>query len=284
MGVWGVTDLRVDLGRRRALDGVTLDVPNGSVIGVIGGDGAGKTTLLRTLAGAAAPTSGTVRRPAQDRVGYMSAGPGVYLDLSVSENLSFVATAYRLTGPAVAERLEPLLARTGLGDVRGRLAGKLSGGMRQKRALAMALLPAPDLLVLDEPTTGVDPVSRLDLWRLVASAAAGGAAVVFSTTYVDEAERAERVLVLHEGRPLASGSADEIIASMPGAVVTSNARPDGLEAWRRGQGWRAWSADGSVPNGTTPATVDLEDAMIVLELAADARVGDGRPFGAEVPA
>ncbi len=282
--VWGVEDLRVDFGHRRALDGVTLDVPNGSVIGVIGGDGAGKTTLLRALAGASSPTSGVVRRPPPERIGYMSAGPGVYLDLSVSENLSFVATAYGLSRERSAERQEPLLARTGLGEARDRLAGQLSGGMRQKLALAMALLPAPDLLVLDEPTTGVDPVSRLDLWRLAAAAAAAGAAVAFSTTYVDEAERAERVLVLHEGRPLASGSADDIIASTPGAVVASSIRPEGLEAWRRGAGWRAWSPDGHVPNDAERATVDLEDAMIVLELAAAARAPDAASVRAQVPA
>jgi ABC-2 type transport system ATP-binding protein len=206
----------------------------------------------------------------------MSAGPGVYLDLSVSENLAFVATAYGLTGDRHAERLEGLLTRTGLGVARDRLTGKLSGGMRQKLALAMALLPAPDLLILDEPTTGVDPVSRLDLWRLMAGAAAAGAGVVFSTTYVNEAERAEQVLVLHEGRPLACATADEIIATMPGSMVTSGERPAELEAWRRGSGWRAWSPDGRVPDGATETVADLEDAMIVLELGAEATGVDAR--------
>jgi ABC-2 type transport system ATP-binding protein len=270
--VWGVDGLRVDLGRRRALDGVTLDVPNGTVTGVIGGDGAGKTTLLRVLAGAAVPTAGIVRRPPPERVGYMSAGPGVYLDLSVTENLTFVATAYGMSDDRLDERLEPLLARTGLGDARGRLGGQLSGGMRQKLALAMALLPEPDLLVLDEATTGVDPVSRMELWRLIAGAAAAGAAVVFSTTYVDEAERAAHVLVLHEGRPLVAGTPDQVIAATPGTVLTCSTRPDGLEAWRRGSTWRAWSPDAHVPPGAARAEISLEDALIVAELAAG-RVG-----------
>ena len=196
---WGVRDLTVRYGRRTALDAVTLEVPAGSVTAVIGGDGAGKTTLLRALAGVVRPAAGSVRRPDKRRVGYVAGASGVYEDLSVDENVAFVADAYGIGGDERDERVATLLAETGLAGTGARLAGRLSGGMRQKLAFALAMLHEPDLLVLDEPTTGVDPVSRAELWRLVAAAAAGGAAVLVSTTYLDEARRAANVLLLDDG-------------------------------------------------------------------------------------
>ena len=197
---WGVADLTVRFGRRRALDGVTLEVAPGEVAAVIGGDGAGKTTLVRVLAGVLAPTSGAVRRPAAERIGYLAATSGTYPDLTVDENLAFAATAYGLDPRVARERATELLERTGLDTARDRLAGRLSGGMRQKLGVVQALQHRPDLLVLDEPSTGVDPVSRADLWRLIAGAAGEGTAVVFTTSYGDEARRAGRVLALDAGR------------------------------------------------------------------------------------
>src|SRR6266511_2916348 len=149
---------------------------------------------------------------------------------------------------------------------------EVSDGMRQKLALAMALLHEPDLLVLDEPTTGVDPVSRTELWRLLAHAAAGGAAVVLSTVYLDEAARAAAVLVLDEGRTLLAGPPGELVAATPGTVLDAPARPDGAEArgwasWRRGRRWRLWSADGSgLGAGAERVAPDLEDAVIIASL------------------
>jgi ABC-type multidrug transport system ATPase subunit len=204
---WGVRDLTVRYGDRVALDGVTLDVPAGSVTAVIGGDGAGKTTLLRALAGVVQPASGSVRRPQRRRVGYVAGAAGVYADLSVDENVAFVAGAYGLTAAERDERMAGLLTQTGLTGVGSRLAGRLSGGMRQKLAFALAMVHEPDLLVLDEPTTGVDPVSRADLWRLIAAAAASGAAVLVSTTYLEEAGRAADVVLLEDGRVHAAGAA-----------------------------------------------------------------------------
>ena len=125
----------------------------------------------------------------------------------------------------------------------------------------MALLPEPELLVLDEVTTGVDPVSRMELWRLVAGAAADGAAVVAATTYLDEAERMETVLLLHEGRPLAAGSPASIIEGIPGVVRVVDRPTDPRTAWRSGRRWRQWT-----PTGTTSIPLTLEDAAIVLEL------------------
>ena len=174
-------------GKTRALDDIWLPAPSGQVTVVVGGDGAGKTTLLRCLAGALAPDAGEVRTPGARRIGYLPAGSGTYPDLTVAENLAFRAAAYGLPASRARERSAELIARAGLAAARDRLAGQLSGGMRQKLGVIAALLPQPDLLILDEPTTGIDPVSRAGLWRLIAGAAAAGAAVVLATTYLDEA-------------------------------------------------------------------------------------------------
>jgi ABC-type multidrug transport system ATPase subunit len=212
---WGATGLTVRFGERLALDDVSLEAPRGAVTAVVGGDGAGKTTLLRTLAGVISPASGAVRAPSRRRIGYVSAGSGVYGDLSVTENLAFTGNAYGVTGEALARRIDELLADTGLTAARERLAGRLSGGMRQKLAVACATIHHPPLLILDEPSTGVDPVSRGELWRAIRGGADGGAAVVLSTTYMDEALRADHVLVLHEGRALASGTPAEVESAVP---------------------------------------------------------------------
>ena len=204
---WGVSDLTVRYGARTALEGVTLAVPAGAVTAVIGGDGAGKTTLLRALAGVVHPASGRVDRPARRRIGYVAGAAGLYADLTVAENVEFVRRGYGLTREQCRHRLDNLLGRAGLTGTEDRLAGRLSGGMRQKLAFALAMLHEPDLLILDEPTTGVDPASRADLWSLIAGAAAAGAAVVLSTTYLDEARRAARIVLLTDGRVQAAGDA-----------------------------------------------------------------------------
>jgi ABC-2 type transport system ATP-binding protein len=262
-GVWG---LGVRYGRAVALQDVTFEVPGRSVSAVVGGDGAGKTTLLRALAGVLRPSAGEVRRPEAHRIGYVSAGPGVWPELTVDENLAFVGRAYGLGADRLRERTASLLDATGLVDARDRLAGRLSGGMRQKLALAMAMLHEPELLILDEPTTGVDPVSRAELWRLLAGAAARGAAVALATTYLDEAERVATVLVLDQGRALLAGTPDELMAATPGRVVELAERPAAAAAWRRGGRWRAWSPDGAELPGGDPVEPDLEDAVVVAQL------------------
>jgi len=218
---WGVSGLTVRYGRRTALHDVTLDAPAGAVSAVIGGDGAGKTTLLRALAGVVRPAAGTVRSPARRRIGYVAGASGLYDDLTVAENVAFVAAAYGVRGAELEARLAELLERTGLDGIGDRLAGRLSGGMRQKLAFALAMLHRPELLILDEPTTGVDPVSRVDLWRLIAGAAAGGAGVVVSTTYLDEADRAAWVLLLDAGRVIAAGPPEAVAAALPPAAPRS---------------------------------------------------------------
>jgi ABC-2 type transport system ATP-binding protein len=140
----------------------------------------------------------------------------------------------------------------------------------------MALPHVPHLLVLDEPTTGVDPVSRAELWRLIARAAAEGAAVVIATSYVDEAERAENVVVLSGGDVLLSGPPHQIVASIPGALFESRDRPRGVRSWRRGEFWRAWSPERGAFPGSGPARADLEDAVIVAEMRHLARAPEKR--------
>ena len=261
---WGISGVTVRFGDRVALDEVSLDAAPGVVTAVVGGDGAGKTTLLRVLVGVVRPDSGRVRRPPTNQLGYCSAASGVYADLTVAENLSFAATAYHAHDP---HRQAELLDAAGLAQVTDRLAGHLSGGMRQKLGLVMAMLHGPKLLVLDEPSTGVDPVSRTELSRLIVRAASTGTAVVLSTAYLDEAERATTVLVLDDGHALRSGPPDEIVATLPGRVLSSRTRPDTDQAWRRGAGWHEWLPPGAhAPQDTVPARVDLEDAVIVAAL------------------
>jgi ABC-2 type transport system ATP-binding protein len=277
---YGVEDLTVAYHGRVAVAGVDLEVPAGTVTAVVGGDGAGKTSVLRAIVGAVLPERGQVRRPPSTQIGYLSAGPGVWRDLTVLENLEFTGTAYGLGGRALRERADRLLARTGLAGAADRLGGQLSGGMRQKLALAMALLHEPALLVLDEPTTGVDPVSRAELWRLVVGAAAAGAAVVLATTYLDEAERAAWVLVLDQGDPLLAGPPDELVRQVPGMVFDSATRPDRGTSWRRGARWRTWLRDGgAVPPGARRVDPDLEDAVIVAALDRHARAAARRHDG-----
>lgn len=258
---WTVEGVAAGYGRELVLRDVDLELPPAHVTAVVGGDGAGKTTLLRCLAGSLAPRRGHLSLPAHERIGYVSEAPGVWGDLTVVENLRFSAGAYGLGRSETAERINELLAVTGLGGAHDRLAADLSGGMRQKLAFAAAVLHRPDLLILDEATTGVDPVSRRDVWRMTARVAADGAAVVLATTYLDEAERAGTVMVLHDGTPLLRGVPGDVIASMPGHV-SRTAQPLPGRSWRRGREWRTWSPD-PAPRSEDLVDVDLEDVVLV---------------------
>ncbi len=272
---WGLERITVRYGHLTALDRVSLGVGAGSVTAVVGADGAGKSTLLRTLVGAQRAVSGRIRRPPKRRIGYVSAGPGVYHDLTVDENLAFSAGAYGVPQRTARARIQLLLERTALVDARRRLAGQLSGGMRQKLALAMAVVHEPELLVLDEPTTGVDPVSRAELWRLMAGLAAEGTAIAMATTYVDEAERAASVLVLLRGRMLAAGTAASIVADVPGELYRLAGPVRDPRAWRRGAEWRLWSPGGGAPPDAELLTPDLEDALVMAQLAVETGAGGG---------
>jgi ABC-2 type transport system ATP-binding protein len=268
---WGAEAVSVSFGGLRALDQVSVGVRPGQVTAVVGGDGAGKTTLLRCVAGALAVAGGTVRRPNAERIGYLPSGTGVYDDLSLAENLEFRSAVYGKRDAADAREVGEYLERTGLATARDRLAGHLSGGMRRKLGVIAAMLPEPELLVLDEPTTGVDPVSRADLWWLIARAVAGGAAVLMSTTYLDEATRAAHVLVLDAGRTLAAGTPAEIVASVPGTIVVVPGRPDDEDerrrAWRRAGTWRVWQ-----PAGQTVVSQTVAGQTVAGQTVADQTV------------
>jgi ABC-2 type transport system ATP-binding protein len=298
---FGVVDVDVDFGPVRALHRVTLEVPSGSVVAVVGGDGAGKSTLLRCLVGQVAPASGSVSRPARAGIGYMPSTSGTWRELSVDENVDFVAGAFGMRAERLASRRADLLARAGLDHVGGRLAGDLSGGMRHKLGFVLAMLHAPALLVLDEPSTGVDPVSRVELWRLVADAATTGTAVAMTTSYLDEAERATSVLVLDRGEVVASGTREDIVSHVPGRITAPDTPRVRARAWRRRGGFREWvpAADGTDgdhdhddaadhhadhpggdhadPRVGHDVDVDFEDAVIARLLARRARSGSAAP-------
>jgi ABC-2 type transport system ATP-binding protein len=263
---WGLTRASVTYNEKAALDEVTLNLRRENVIAVAGGDGAGKTTLLRALLGLVAVSSGEVRRPPEDAIGYLPASSGVYPDLTVDENLMFAARAYEVRGDGYREARAELLERTALESASDRLGGNLSGGMRQKLGLAMAMVHKPSLLVLDEPSTGLDPVSRRELWQLITAAARSGTAIVMTTTYLDEAGRCDSVCVLDEGRVLLQGSPTELVVGIGGSVREGAKPPGSGFAWRRGATWRSWSAEESGSEDARVVAPDLQDAVVVAAL------------------
>ncbi|HEX3130067.1 MAG TPA: ABC transporter ATP-binding protein, partial [Thermoanaerobaculia bacterium] len=200
-------------GELTAVDRLSFEVRKGELFGLVGPDGAGKTTTLRMLAGVLRPTEGdaqlaglsVVREPeaVKHRLAYMSQRFGLYADLTVLENLSFYADLYCVPRSERPARLERLFQFSNLAPFQDRLAGKLSGGMKQKLGLSCALIHQPEILLLDEPTFGVDPVSRRELWLIVHEMVAEGVTAVVSTAYMDEAERFDRLALLHRGRLLA---------------------------------------------------------------------------------
>jgi ABC-2 type transport system ATP-binding protein len=224
-----VRELTRRFGALIAVDRISFDVARGELFGLVGPDGAGKTTLLRMLAGVLRPDAGDallngVSVAAQpERVkrdlAYMSQRFGLYGDLTVRENLEFYADLYRVPGAERTARRERLLRFAALEPFLDRLAAQLSGGMKQKLGLACALIHQPEILLLDEPTFGVDPISRRDLWLIVHEMVAQGTTVVVSTAYMDEAERFDRLALLHRGRVLALDTPEALrrsVATTPG--------------------------------------------------------------------
>ena len=216
-------------GRLVAVDALDLAVRRGELFGLVGPDGAGKTTTLRMLAGVLRPSAGEawvngtsiVRDPERVKhdIAYMSQRFGLYADLTVRENLEFYADLYRVPAAERPARLERLFAFSNLGPFQNRLAGKLSGGMKQKLGLSCALIHQPKVLLLDEPTFGVDPISRRDLWLIVHDMVAEGVTVIASTAYMDEAERFDRLALLHQGRLLALDAPQALEATLAGSML-----------------------------------------------------------------
>ena len=282
---------------RPALDGISATLRQGVITGLVGPDGAGKTTLLRLLAGLLVPTSGTVRvnglDPAADAarlrefVGYMPQRFGLYEDLRVRENLELHADLRGVVGAERRAAFARLLQFTDLERFQERFAGKLSGGMKQKLGLACALLGKPHLLLLDEPSVGVDPISRRELWQMVHELVASGLTVVWSTAYLDEAERCAEVVLLNEGRVLFAGDPREItgrlrqrcftLRNLTGSrraiLARALRRPEVMDGTIRGHEVRLLLRPGAPPPapadfahgevaGVAPETPRFEDAFI----------------------
>ncbi len=283
-----------------AVHQLSLEVARGEIFGLVGPDGSGKTTTLRLLCGLLRPTSGqasvagcdvrTERERLRDRIGYMPQRFGLYLDLSVEENLFFCADLFGVAGAALEDRLQRLLRMTRLEAFRKRPAGQLSGGMKQKLALMAALLHRPRLLLLDEPTNGVDPVSRRDFWTILYELVQEGITVIVTTAYLDEAERCNRVGLLHLGDLIACDRPERMASHLQERCIqieTSQPREarallqqheDVLSAEPAGDAVRAFIAPGRDPArletlfeeaGLGPVRVSqiqprLEDVFIAL--------------------
>jgi ABC-2 type transport system ATP-binding protein len=212
-----------------AVGDLTLSVEEGEIFGLVGPDGAGKTTTMRLLSSIMTPTSGsawvaghnvvTDAEAVKNSIGYMSQRFGLYPDLTVLENIHFYADIYDVPTRGRSEIIDRWLAFSHLTPFKKRLAGNLSGGMKQKLGLACALVHTPKVLFLDEPTNGVDPVSRRDFWRILYQLLREGVTIFVSTAYLDEAERCNRVALIHEGRVLTIGTPEEVKRLMRGSIL-----------------------------------------------------------------
>ncbi len=218
-----------------AVEDLSIVVPAGQMFGLLGPDGAGKTTTLRMLASVMPATKGTAKvggfdtqhekRQARQMIGYMPQNFSLYPDLSVMENLIFFADINGVHGKRRNERIQEMLAFTRLKDFTDRRAANLSGGMKKKLALACALLHEPQVLLLDEPSTGVDPVSRRELWLILSKVVQDGVTVVVSTPYMDEAERCNQVGILYNGKLLTTGSPSDLQNELPYEILEVKAKP-----------------------------------------------------------
>jgi len=228
-----VSALSKRFGEVRAVNELTFNVQAGEIFGLVGPDGAGKTTAMRMLAGVLQADSGSavvagcdvVRDPekAKHQLSYMSQRFGLYEDLTVEENIRFYADLFGVTRQKREPRSIELLAAAGLSEFRTRPAGNLSGGMKQKLGLVCALIHTPKVILLDEPTNGVDPVSRRDFWRILYSLLAGGVAILTSTSYLDEAERCHHVGLIYQGRLLFCDAPDALRKKFPGEILAVHA-------------------------------------------------------------
>lgn len=260
-----------------AVDALTLEIRRGEMFGLVGPDGAGKTTTLRVGLGLLTPAAGRVTTCGFDpvrrhhdvsrQVGYIAQRFALYGDLTVDENIAFVARIHGVSG--WKQRRDELLELVRLTPFRDRLADRLSGGMRQKLALAATLVHRPQLLVLDEPTTGVDPVSRRDFWKLLARLQREGMTILLTTPYLDEAERCQRVAFLHRGKLLAVDDPQSLKEGLPGSIVELLARPrrQAAELLRHEAGVGPVETFGERLHASLPATPHGEAAAVALRLA-----------------
>ena len=228
-------DLVKIFGANRAVDGLNLQVRAGEMVGLVGPDGAGKTTAIRLMCGALKPTSGKIRvagydlpqqvERAREHIGYLAQAFSLYGDLTVAENLEFFGEVFDIPTQERRQRSQELLRFAGLERFANRPAIALSGGMQKKLGLATALVHRPKVLLLDEPTGGVDPVAREEFWHLLIALLRGGSAVLVSTPYMDEAMRFNRVFFMNKGRALTNGTPRELIDQLDGRILELAAEP-----------------------------------------------------------
>jgi ABC-2 type transport system ATP-binding protein len=237
-----VESLEKHYGDTAAVSDLSFRVEAGEIVGLIGPDGAGKTTTMRILCGLLHPDSGSTRvlgfdsaretRGVKEHVGYMPQRFSLYPDLTVAENMRFFADLFGVAGDERKRLEDQLMEFSRLAPYRSRRAAQLSGGMKQKLALSCTLIHTPRVLILDEPTTGVDPVSRREFWRILRDLAGDGLALLVSTPYMDEATICDRVLLMHRGRAIAAGTPGEVTGTFPRRIVEVRG-PDIRAARRR---------------------------------------------------
>jgi len=221
-------NLSKKFGALTSVNNLNLEVKKGEIFGLVGPDGAGKTTTIRMFSGILPPTAGEAwvldhpisreAEPLKEKIGYMAQRFALYSDLTVMENINFYADLYAVPQKERPPRIDRLLAFSNLAPFQKRLAQNLSGGMKQKLGLACALIHTPQVLFLDEPTNGVDPVSRRDFWRILYDLLKEGVTIFVSTAYLDEAERCHRIGLMHQGNLLSVGTPDEIKGLMKGEL------------------------------------------------------------------
>jgi ABC-2 type transport system ATP-binding protein len=228
-------DVVKTFGNLRAVDGLNLQVRAGEMVGLVGPDGAGKTTAIRMMCGALPPTSGKIQvagyevpaqiEKAREHIGYLAQRFSLYGDLTVKENLDFFGEVFDIPDEEREARSQNLLRFAGLEEYAGRRAAALSGGMQKKLGLATALVHNPKLILLDEPTGGVDPIARQEFWRLLIGLLREGSAVLVSTPYMDEAMRFNRVVFMNHGRALTHGEPRKLMTSLEGKIIELVAEP-----------------------------------------------------------
>jgi ABC-2 type transport system ATP-binding protein len=271
-----VSDLSKRFGKFVAVDRVSFEVQRGEVFGFLGPNGSGKSTTIRMLCGILLPSSGVgrvagfdvARAPEQVRqnIGYMSQKFSLYEELTVEENLDFFAGIYGLPGAQAATRREEVLAMGRLGPQRGVLARDLPGGLRQRLALACAVIHQPPVLFLDEPTAGVDPISRREFWELIRAMAAAGTAILVTTHYMDEAEQCRTLAFIYQGRIIAAGPPARLKANLQGCLLEVQVPPGSLVPAL--QALQAYPAASEVAMFGTALHVTLGSAQDVPALRA----------------
>lgn len=277
MPILKATELCKSFGHVKAVNGIAFEVDQGEIMGLIGPDGSGKSTTLRMLAGLLAPDSGNSTiceadvmidpDKAKSMLGYMPQHFALYSDLTVGENLQFFADMYLVGKNERVERLERLYKFSRLQPYTKRLSGQLSGGMQKKLALMCCMIHTPKLLLLDEPTTGVDPLSRRELWDILYAFADQGVSIVVSTPYMDEAERCHKVGLMHQGIFMAYGAPKQLSTRMEGRILSAKTANPGNEISKL-SGHKAIARMYPVGLSINVILKDSQDAREVAEYAA----------------